>query len=529
MADNIVDITFEDVTIVEVVSGSPFFASITGTLEVNYTTGMVTNCALTASGTGFLDKIFTSATLTPLPSGQFSIDSSTGINNFLSFTYTGFQPDNLFSLELALAGFTPIFDGPPFRDNILSSTPAPCFVEGALIRTPRGDVPVETLKVGDLVVTGSGALRPVKWLGHRKVNCRTHADPRVLFPIRIARDAFGPNQPSHDLSLSSGHSVCVDLLGEVLIPIGNLVNGATIAQIEVDEVSYWHVELESHDILIANNLPAESYLPMANRGFFEELRGLLPANLEGRGRTYADFCRPVVLDGPVLDFVGQRVIARAETIGWTRSFETDLHLMVDGEIRLPLCEGDAAFFLFPAGARDVRLKSNTFIPALVAGADPRSLGLSLVGLVFLSGRGEARSVSLDDERLKDGLHPEEAQGGVAWRWTKGELALSPDFWAGLPGPVALAVTHGSTVARQWVRQPKAEPEAQSRESKLKLHAGAVQDAPERRTGRRTGRPCEASEAAEQRLLHHPPFAHHQPTLLSPPRGESAPKLIGASG
>jgi hypothetical protein len=206
-------------------------------------------------------------------------------------------------------------------------------------------------------------------------------------------------------------------------------------------------------------LPAESYLAMANRGFFEERPGLLPSNEEGRERTYDDFCRPVVLDGPVLDFVRQRLIARAEAIGWTRSFETDLHLVVDGEVRRPLCEGDAALFLSRAGARDVRLKSNTFIPALVAGGDPRSLGLSLVGLVFSNGRGEARSVSLDDERLKDGLHPEEAQGGVAWRWTKGELVFSPDFWAGLPGPVALTVTHGGAVTRQWVRPPKAEPEA----------------------------------------------------------------------
>jgi hypothetical protein len=167
-----------------------------------------------------------------------------------------------------------------------------------------------------------------------------------------------------------------------------------------------------------------------------------------------------VLNGPVLDFVRRRLLARAEAIGWTRSFEADLQLLVDGEIRPPLCAGDAALFLFPAGARDVRLKSNTFVPALVGGADPRSLGFSLVGLVLSSGRGDARSVFLDDERLRDGLHPEEAQNGVAWRWTKGELVLSPDFWAGLSGPIALTVTHNNTVARQWVRPPKAESEAQ---------------------------------------------------------------------
>ena len=114
--------------------------------------------------------------------------------------------------------------------------------------------------------------------------------------------------------------------------------------------------------------------------------------LEGCERTHADFCRPVVTGGPVLAFVRQRLMERAEAIGWTPSQDADLHLVVDGEVRRPLSEGDAAVFLFPASARDVRLMSNTFIPALVGGGDPRPLGVSLTGLVF-SGRREKRARS----------------------------------------------------------------------------------------------------------------------------------------
>ena len=150
-------------------------------------------------------------------------------------------------------------------------------------------------------------MRPVKWMGHRDVDFRLTPNASPGLPIRIAADAFGPARPSQDLYLSAGHSVCVDLVGEVFIPIGHLVNGATIAEVEVDTIIYWHVELDSHDILVANNLPAESYLAMANRGAFEELRGLLPAMLEGRERTHADFCRPVVTKGPVLDFARKRL------------------------------------------------------------------------------------------------------------------------------------------------------------------------------------------------------------------------------
>ena len=264
-------------------------------------------------------------------------------------------------------------------------------------------------------------------------------------PIRIAADAFDPSRPSQDLSLSAGHSVCVDLLGEVLIPVGNLVNGATIVAVEVDTISYWHVELDSHDILIANNLPAESYLAMGNRGAFEELRGLLPAVMEGRERTHADFCRPVVTEGPILDFVRQRLVARAEDIGWTPSRDADLHLAADGEVVRPVVEGSLATFEFPVSAKDVRLMSNAFSPAALGSSDPRMLGVMLCDEIAFGDR----KVSLGDERLRDGIHQLEDQDGNARRWTNGKLALDPQFWAGHSGLVSLVINYDVTTVRGW--------------------------------------------------------------------------------
>ena len=195
-------------------------------------------------------------------------------------------------------------------------TPVPCFAAGTLIRTPRGDVPVETVQAGDVVVTASGEQRPVKWIGHSELDLRSHPNPRPMFPVRIAADAFGPGRPSQDLYVSSGHSICIDLCGEVLIPAGLHDTGATDAPVEVEEISYWHVELDSHDILIANNLPAESYLAMGNRTFFGEGSATFET-LEGGERTYADFCRPVATDGPVLDFVRDRLRIQAQALGLT--------------------------------------------------------------------------------------------------------------------------------------------------------------------------------------------------------------------
>ena len=241
-----------------------------------------------------------------------------------------------------------------------------------------------------------------------------------------------------------------------------MINGATIAREERDEITYWHVELDSHDILVANGLWAESYLAMGNRVAFEEARGQLPALLEGRERTHADFCRPVETHGPALDFVRRRLLEQARVLGWTPSREADLRLCVDGAICKPLSSGDAAVFLFPAEARDVRLTSNAFVPRdRVGGSDTRALGISLVGSAFSGARGEPRRVSVDDPRLREGVHGVETAGDDRWRWTNGETALDPEMWKGLSGSVSLLVTYRSGVIRGWVA-PQSSVEAKPR-------------------------------------------------------------------
>jgi hypothetical protein len=343
--------------------------------------------------------------------------------------------------------------GQSFNSFVTNTIVGVCFAAGTLIRTPGGEVAVETLEVGDLVVTASDEMRPVKWIGHTDVDFRRTPRGGPGLPIRIAADAFGPGRPSQDLYLSAGHSVCVDLLGEVLIPIGNLINGGTIAEIEKDAITYWHVELDSHDILIANNLPAESYLAMANRGAFEELRGLLPAMAEGRERTHADFCRPVITGGPTLDFVRQRLAARAEEIGWKPERDADLHLAVDGRIVRPLAEDGSAAFLFRADAKDVRLMSNSFVPMALGSSDERRLGVMLLGLALSGSGGEPRRISLGDDRLGDGVHQVEDHGGSLRRWTNGEFALDPRLWEGLSGQIALHVLYDHTTLRGWIAPP----------------------------------------------------------------------------
>ena len=190
-----------------------------------------------------------------------------------------------------------------------------CFAGGTRIRTSRGDVRVEALAVGDVVVTGSGAQRPIRWIGHRRIVCDGHPHPQVVRPIRIAAGTFGKARPERDLLVSPAHAICVDVLGEVLIPAAALVNGTTVAQLAIDEVTYWHVELESHDVILAENLPAESYLEMGNRSFFAEAEVTrFVASPDASISTHADFCRPFFDEGPVLDAVRAQLNRRAARV-----------------------------------------------------------------------------------------------------------------------------------------------------------------------------------------------------------------------
>ena len=199
-------------------------------------------------------------------------------------------------------------------DTSLNSYAAPvCFTTGTLIRTSRGDVAVEDLVVGDHAVTASGALRPITWIGHRNLDGAGKALPHDQQPIRVRVGAFGPGLPARDLHLSPGHPVLVgadeDHLGGALVPIMCLINGTTIAREPATSVTYWHVELDTHDILLAEGLPAESYLDWGDRPFFAEQSDHALHNPDFVVPGLSARCRPVAVDGPVVEAERARIDA----------------------------------------------------------------------------------------------------------------------------------------------------------------------------------------------------------------------------
>ena len=221
--------------------------------------------------------------------------------------------------------------GSVFKGDVVYQA-AVCFASGTRIRTARGDIAVEDLLVGDLAATASGELRPIRWLGHRSTECRNHPRPQDVMPIRVAAHAFGDSRPSRDLLVSPGHSICVDVLGEVLIPAGALVNDTTIRQVAVERITYWHVELESHDVILAEDLPCESYLEMGNRSFFADTGVVaMVASPDAPTATHGDFCRPFHGSGRLVEAAREHLAARAPAVGrrLESSSREPIHLWVD--------------------------------------------------------------------------------------------------------------------------------------------------------------------------------------------------------
>jgi fibronectin-binding autotransporter adhesin len=311
---------------------------------------------------------------------------------------------------------------------------APCFVNGTLIRTERGDVPVELLAVGDRVVTLSGSLRPIRWIGYRDLDLTRHPAPRCVQPIVIRTHAFGGGIPNRDLFLSPEHAVLTD---GGLVPVRLLVNGASIQRVsERRRVTYYHVELETHDILLAEGLAVESYLETGNRGMFanagEPLR-LYPNLTNDQARRTAESCAPFVDDPERVRPMWQALAERAVQLGWAlpaalpTTDDPALCLIVDGRQIAPVCVDQGKHvFMVPAGSAEVRLRSRAATPSDATPwvSDDRRLGVLLRGLTVRSGT-DAMPIPLDDPGFGPGWWQAEWHSPtILRRWTDGDAVVS---------------------------------------------------------------------------------------------------------
>jgi hypothetical protein len=360
------------------------------------------------------------------------------------FEFTSSDPPSVIFGDATFFPTTPIltsvvYTGAPFSDSGTTFVVA-CFLAGTCILTSRGEIPVEALVAGDIVETDSEAgPLPVKWLGHRRLDCGRHPRPRDVWPVRIARGAFAPGAPTRDVFLSPDHAVYTE---GVLIPVRYLGNGATIVQVPMDKVSYYHVELSRHAPLLANGLPAESYLDTGNRGAFANGGGAVEAHADFAFRVWdQDAFAPLVLGGPKLVATKKRLLARAKALGHSLTVDPDLRLFVHGMPCATQRQDSVFRFRLPPGAREARLVSRTAIPSEVdaRSADCRCLGVAVVQMAL-----DGAAIPLGDPHCGSGWHAPEG----AWRWTDGNavvmcggakvleihLAYLHEYWADVANP-----------------------------------------------------------------------------------------------
>ncbi len=308
---------------------------------------------------------------------------------------------------------TPVPQGLPIHfDASNAYITTACFAQGTRIRTARGEVAVEALREGDAVPTVlHRRWAPVCWIGRRRLSVARHPRPWDVAPVRVRAGAFADGVPLRDVKLSPDHAV---MAGGVLIPIRYLCNGATIAQEMTGRITYFHVELDAHDVLLAEGMPAESYLDTGNRSAFE--------NADRPVQLVADFvrpavpgqgCLPLLTGGAEVDAARLALARRAEALGWQQTADPALRVQVRGRA-LPVQRAGRDWRVeLPANATEICLQSRHAIPAeTTPQADRRRLGVALSGLL------------LDDappapDAFGTGWHAPEAP----YRWTDGAAHL----------------------------------------------------------------------------------------------------------
>jgi hypothetical protein len=239
-------------------------------------------------------------------------------------------------------------------------------------------------------------------------------------------------------------------LDGVLIPVEFLVNHRSILWDDhAQEVALYHIELETHDVLLANGAPAESYRDDGNRWLFQNANS-------GWDQPPKPSCAAVLTGGPIVDSAWLRLLDGAGPHPrLALEDDPDLHLLVDG-CRLDAEQRTASAYIFslPATAGCVRVASRAAAPAeLGLARDPRDLGVALSRIALRAGT-RFRIVDMADDRLADGFHGYETDGDR--RWTNGDAVLPAALFDGFDGPTELVLhVEGTTRYRADARSGRA--------------------------------------------------------------------------
>ncbi len=355
----------------------------------------------TATDTLVVDDLFDNGYISGTNSGTDGTSLSFSYDELVQQSYTvsghtaALAESGGWNKAANAAASTPVFAAAAPLDSLPADVS--CFAAGTRLRTPRGEVAVEDLAVGDEVITSTGQ-QPIKWIGHRRLDLARHKQPETARPIRFAAGCLADNIPSRDLFLSPDHALYLD---GILVPAKALLNGASIRQIAVPSVTYYHIELADHAIIFAENTPAETYLETGNRGAFENAAGAITLHPDfAQTAREAKSCAPFIEAGPQVEAIRRRILDRAP-----------IATTPDPAIRIAYHKGAAI------------IQSRHAIPGLLTPdpRDRRQLGVKVAAITIAG-----RAIALDHPALVEGWHDAEPDG----RWTNGNAIIPASLLRG---------------------------------------------------------------------------------------------------
>jgi hypothetical protein len=271
--------------------------------------------------------------------------------------------------------------------------------------------------------------RRIVWIGTGRTLV-TPGHRSAATPVIVRKGALADGVPHRDLRVTKGHSLFID---SVLIPVEFLVNHRSIVWDDTAcEVVIYHLELTTHDVLLAEGAPAESYRDDGNRWLFH--------NTNARWKAAPQVpCAPVLIGGHVVDRIWQRLFDRTGPNLLPRLTEdADVHLLIDGQ-RLDAQEKHRGRHVFrlTGKPRGARIRSRSVVPQeLGIARDPRRLGVA-VRRIIMAQPTRQRAIEAGDPRLSNGFHEYERDNGT--RWTNGDAAIPPELFSGVSGSCVLIV------------------------------------------------------------------------------------------
>lgn len=269
------------------------------------------------SGVVYITSLGATGQATILGGGSISAGYSFGVGTAVIFTSSSSADLQAFLRGIYIGDTAPLSVSDHFKLNLQFDDGAgqggtalyydvACYLRGTGIATAQGDVAVEDLRIGDMLRTASGALKPVKFIGTQSFEAEFIAATPSQRPVLIRKDAIGEGLPARDLSVSAMHSLYID---DVLVPAVALVNGVSIVRADApDGVEYFHIELDRHEVILAEGLPAESFIDDQSRAIFDN--AFEYEALYGEGERIAPVA-PRIEEGYTVDTIRRRIAARA--------------------------------------------------------------------------------------------------------------------------------------------------------------------------------------------------------------------------